>query len=265
MKKGNNNMAALMLERDAQLLSKFEERKAHMAANNERIKTPDGWKPAKRCDSVRLVTDEGKRHTAYVCDAKQQPNDWGTDHPSFTLSCRLVWGKCDAADFSLSIGTELLSPLTAKLCPWHIAEISLSKWTVTFSDGSTIDMKYCRLTPLSDMQAIRDNANVQRIIEEHFSGTPKKLTLAERKARADGGKAKAQLADSQIKVIVAESAFIKNQSQRRKGELIAERCLSGRWTHNKALERLKITRRDGKPITWRYIRDVIKNYKLLHG
>jgi hypothetical protein len=265
MNKENNDMATRMLERDEQQRAKFAERKAHMEANNERIKTPDGWKPPKRCDSVALTTDDGKRHTAFICDAKHQPNDWGTDYPSFALTCRLVWGKCDAADFTLSIDTEMLSPRTAKLCPWHISEISLPKWNVVFSDGSIIDMKYCRLTPITDMQTIRDNANVQRIIEEHFSGTPKKLTLAERKARADGGKAKAQLADSQIKVIVAESAFIKNQSQRRKGELIAERCLSGRWTHNKALERLKITRRDGKPITGRYIRDVIKNYKLLHG
>lgn len=264
MNKENNDMATRMLERDEQQRAKFAERKAHMEANNERIKTPDGWKPPKRCDSVALTTDDGKRHTAFICDAKHQPNDWGTDYPSFTLTCRLVWGRCDAADFTLSIDTRMLSPRTAKLCPWHISEISVPKWTVVFSDGAIIDMKYCRLSPITDMQTIRDSANVQRLIEKHFSGTPKKLTLAERKARADGGKARAQLADGQIKVIVAESAFIKNQSQRRKGELIAKRCATGLWTHNEKLHK-KITRKDEKPITWRYIRDVIKDYKLLHG
>lgn len=270
MKTENNKMAARMLERDQQLRTKFEERKAHMAANNERIKTPDGRKPPKRCDSVALTTDDGKRHTAFICDAKHQPNDWGTDCPSITLTCRLVWGRCDAADLTLAIDTGLLSPQTAQLCPWHISEISLPKWTVAFSDGSIIDMKYCRLTPITNMQVIRDNANVQRIIEAHFSGggnmaaKPKKLTLAERKARAEGGKARAQLADNQIKVIVAEFTFIKNQTQRRKGELIAERCVSGKWTFKKE-ERVKITRIDKKPITGRYICDVVNDYKLKHG
>jgi hypothetical protein len=264
MKTENNKMAALMLERDAQLLSKFEERKAHMAANNERIKTPDGWDPPKRCDSVALTTDDGKRHTAYICDAKQQPNDWGTDYPSFTLTCRLVWGKCDAADFALAIDTGLLSPTTAKLCPWHISEISLPKWTVVFSDGSIVDMKYGRLTPITDMQVIRDNANVQRIIEEHFSGTPKKMTLAERKARADGGRGRAQLTREQRKTIVNEFSFIKNQTERRKGELVAGRCDSGHWGHNENLH-TKIARKDGKPITGRYVRDIVKNYKSVYG
>lgn len=184
MKTENNKMATHMLERDAQLRTKFEERKAHMAANNGRIKTPDGGKPPKRCDSVRIVTDDGKRHTAYVCDAKHQPNDWGTDYPSFTLTCRLVWGRCDAADFALSIGTEMLSPRTAKLCPWHISEISLPKWNVVFSDGSIIDMKYCRLTPITDMQTIRDSANVQRIIEDHFA--PERLIQKAAESNGDG-------------------------------------------------------------------------------
>ncbi len=191
MKTKNNETATRMLERDAQLRSKFEERKAHMAANNERIKTPDGRKTPKRCDSVRLVMDDGKRHTAYICDAKQQPNDWDTDYPSITLTCRLVWGRCDAADFTLAIDTGLLSARTAKLRPWHISEISQPKWTVVFSDGSIIDMKYCRLTPITDMQAIRDNANVQRIIAAHFSGGGNMAVKTNRQAVTQFSAAKA--------------------------------------------------------------------------
>lgn len=252
MNKENNDMATRMLERDEQLRAKFEERKAHMEANNERIKTPDGWKPPKRCDSVALTTDDGKRHTAFICDAKHQPNDWGTDYPSFTLTCRLVWGRCDAADFTLSIDTELLSPRTAKLCPWHISEISLPKWTVVFSDGSIIDMNYCRLTPITDMQTIRDSANVQRIIEAHFSGCgnmavkTKKLTAEQERARKGNGLKRCAIPEE-------DHARIKRlwKEARDRNPKFSKQAVA-RAVKRDCLEK-KITRKDRKPPTTRNI------------
>lgn len=91
----------------------------------------------------------------------------------------------------------------------------------------------------------------------------KPLTAAQRGARAEGGRAKAQLSRDQIKIIVAEFSFIKNQTGRSRGEIVAQRCASGRWTHGEPPR--KITRKDLKPITWRYVQDVVKGYRATHG
>ena len=91
----------------------------------------------------------------------------------------------------------------------------------------------------------------------------KPLTAAQRGARAEGGRAKAQLSPDQIKIIAAEFSFIRNKSDRRRGEIVAQRCASGRWTHGEPPR--KITRKDLKPITWRYVLDTVKGYRATHG
>ena len=91
----------------------------------------------------------------------------------------------------------------------------------------------------------------------------KPLTAAQRGARAKGGRAKAQLSPDQIKIIVAEFSFVRNKSDRRRGEIVAQRCASGRWTHGEPPR--KITRKDLKPITWRYVIDTVKGYRATHG
>jgi len=91
----------------------------------------------------------------------------------------------------------------------------------------------------------------------------KPLTAAQRGARAEGGRAKAQLSPDQIKIIVAEFSFIRNKSDRRRGEIVAQRCASGRWTHGEPPR--KITRKDLKPVTWRYVLDTVKGYRATHG
>ena len=91
----------------------------------------------------------------------------------------------------------------------------------------------------------------------------KPLTAAQRGARAEGGRAKAQLSPDQIKIIVTEFAFIRNKSDRRRGELVAQRCASGQWTHGEPPR--KVTRKDGRAITGRYVQDVVKGYRAKYG
>ena len=91
----------------------------------------------------------------------------------------------------------------------------------------------------------------------------KPLTAAQRGARAEGGRAKAQLSRDQTKIIVAEFAFIKNQTDRRRGKLVAQRCASGLWTHGEPPR--KVERKDLKPITARYVLDTVKRYRATHG
>lgn len=91
----------------------------------------------------------------------------------------------------------------------------------------------------------------------------KPLTAAQRGARAEGGRAKAQLSRDQIKIVAAEFSFIRNQTDRRRGELVAQRCASGLWTHGEPPR--KVTRKDGKPITGRYVQDVVKGYRAKYG
>lgn len=122
-----------------------------------------------------------------------------------------------------------------------------------------------RLNPAAVKEAAdreRERADL-RTIAERIKAEHKPLTAAQRGARAEGGRAKAQLSPDQIKIIVAEFSFIRNKSDRRRGEIVAQRCASGRWTHGEPPR--KVTRKDGKPITGRYVQDVVKGFRATHG
>jgi len=236
--------------------------------NEARFKTPDGWKPPREC-GFALYESKKRKHRAYLCDIKTEWRDYETSNPVRILFFRMVWGRHDVADVELVFEGEALTSRTAQLEPRNIQEVSILKWKVTFTDSTVQAMDFCKFTPIKDMAVIRNSVSVQRIIEEHFpvaetKQTKKRLTQAQLEARRGGGKARAQLTTEEIKVIVQEFSFIKNQTATRKGELVAQRCASGLWKHNENL-RTKIERKDGKEITSRYVCGVVREYRRAHG
>jgi hypothetical protein len=189
-----------------------------------------------------------------------------TEHPYKLLMFVAVVRRHKCYKWQIQLEGQDLSKATAWLEASDIDKITGAK--IHFRNGFTLESRdgiavaVSRRMTEAEIQAeavILDVAEAAaRLKAEHNP-----LTAAQRGARAEGGRAKAQLSPDQIKIIVAEFSFIRNKSDRRRGEIVAQRCASGRWTHGEPPR--KITRKDLKPITWRYALDTVKGYRATHG
>jgi len=102
------------------------------------------------------------------------------------------------------------------------------------------------------LQCERDDkkALIAEVLELHEqktkAGTSKKpLSKAQQKRNQAGGRGRTAIDDEFKGIILAEWNFIKNQTNRRKSELLAKTCANGKWTHNKKLTTIITRRLDG--------------------
>ena len=184
-----------------------------------------------------------------------------TDWPYKLLSFVAVVRRHRCYKWQIQLEGEDLTKETAWLEASDIDRITGAK--IHFRNGFTLESRDGIAVAVSRRMTEAEIQASAVILDVAEGMEHKPLTAAQRGARAKGGRAKAQLSPDQIKIIVAEFSFIRNKSDRRRGEIVAQRCASGRWTHGEPPR--KITRKDLKPITWRYVIDTVKGYRATHG
>jgi hypothetical protein len=123
-----------------------------------------------------------------------------------------------------------------------------------------LPMDYCGVTGLSEPQT-RDDKFIQQVIEEHFSEVKisKKPSSKKMIARAvKGGKEKGKIDEKHKTLLVnAYDSLPKHLSDKRKSELIAGRCVTGKWTHDPKIKTI-IEPKHSEVITWRNVSEFIK-------
>lgn len=84
------------------------------------------------------------------------------------------------------------------------------------------------------------------------------LTPAQHKRNVKAARAKERIDPRGVALIEREFAYVKGSAKRR-GEIVAARCASGRWTHSQINE--TVSRKDHVKITGRYVCDLITRRK----
>jgi hypothetical protein len=198
--------------------------------------------------------NEPKR-TAWIVKAQSDMIDWfDSPAPSRIISFIAVLGRAEAYKIHLHINEEFLTKETIHLSPRDVVEITYKRRLgITFKTGFKLHLKYCIREKIS-MAEIQNDADIQQVIEEHFSEQPKpaKLSKKQIEARRNGGKTRAAIDDKFEPLIMGEWNHMPTiKSKKRKSEIIAERCAIGKagaWKHNLNIT-TTVTRKDGDPAT----------------
>ena len=245
-----------------------DKRAEHRRANAERL----GWvvghptaRPKKfpvRAGQRPEIRFNGRR--ALVAAMEDEFIGFDSAHPVKRLTFEVVAGRYDCFRVTAILEDEDLTPDTYWLSGCDVLEVTggairfCSGFELAARDGAAAFAVHP--IPEPEVAASRHLLSAAAALQQ---AEHKPLTAAQRGARAEGGRAKAQLSPDQIKIIVAEFSFIRNKSDRRRGELVAQRCASGRWKHGEPPR--KVERKDLKPITARYVLDTVKRYRATHG
>lgn len=258
--------AALRAHSRAQEAARKAERdveNAHRTANCERLGITGGSPTRPKRYPARQgwqrLTHNGEPATGVLSGF-----EWrclATEHPYKLLTFVAVVRRHKCYKWQIQLEGQDLSKATAWLEASDIDKITGAK--IHFRNGFVLESRDVAAVAVPKRMTeaeIQASAVILDVVDgmEH-----KPLTAAQRGARAEGGRAKAQLSRDQIKIVAAEFSFIRNQTDRRRGELVAQRCASGLWTHGEPPR--KITRKDLKPITWRYVLDAVKGYRATYG
>ena len=245
-----------------------DKRAEHRRANAERL----GWvvghptaRPKKfpvRAGQRPEIRFNGRR--ALVARWQDAFIGFDSGHPVKRLVFEVVAGRYDCFRVTAILEDEDLTPDTYWLSGCDVLEVTggairfCSGFELAARDGAAAFA--VNPIPEPEVAASRHLLSAAAALQQ---AEHKPLTAAQRGARAEGGRAKAQLSPDQIKIIVAEFSFIRNKSDRRRGELVAQRCASGQWKHGEPPR--KVERKDLKPITARYVLDTVKRYRTTHG
>lgn len=186
---------------------------------------------------------------------------FATEHPYKLLTFVAVVRRHKCYKWQIQLEGQDLSKATAWLEASDIDKITGAK--IHFRNGFTLESRDGIAVAVSRRMTAAEIQAEAVILDVAEGMEHKPLTAAQRGARAEGGRAKAQLSRDQIKIVAAEFSFIRNQTDRRRGELVAQRCASGQWTHGEPPR--KVTRKDGRAITGRYVQDVVKGYRAKYG
>ena len=246
-----------------------DKRAEHRRANAERLGWVVGHPPARpkkfpvRVGQRPEIRFDGRR--ALVARWQDAFIGFDSGHPVKRLTFEVVAGRYDCFRVTAILEDEDLTRETYWLSGCDVSEVTTGG-AIRFCSGFELAARdgaaafAVQAIPEPEVATARHLLKAAAALQQ---AEHKPLTAAQRGARAEGGRAKAQLSRDQIKIIVAEFSFIKNKSDRRRGELVAQRCASGRWTHGEPPR--KVTRKDLKPITGRYVLDTVKRYRTTHG
>ena len=247
--------AARLAERDVE--------NAHRTANCERLGITGGFPTRPKRYPARhgwqKLTHNGEPATSVLYASEWRCFETGWPYKLLTFVAVVRRHKC--YKWQIQLEGEDLTKETAWLEPPDIDRITGAK--IHFRNGFVLESRDVAAVAVPKRMTETEIQAESVILDVADGMKHKPLTAAQRGARAEGGRAKAQLSPDQIKIIVAEFSFIRNQTDRRRGEIVAQRCASGLWTHGEPTR--KVTRKDGKPITGRYVQDVVKGYRAKYG